>query len=376
MEGGARLIVSIDRLRQRAIGYDNASFRLEWVARHAYHTDWTGPFATYHLTRGWALKARIHDMHVGDGTILNSNSMGVRGTTEYSYARIPGKRRIVALGDSFTFGSEVADSETFSRRLELALPNTEVLNLGVQAYGHDQMLLYLREEGVKYHPDIVLLGFTYLDIYRNIWSFFAYAKPKFKLASGKLELSNVPVPTPDQVLAGELYRPKALDLLYILQDKLRWLWKQNELEARTVTKAIVNEIVATTRGIGAQTVLVYLPVYEEIEPRFHGRSYPLMAASIPVEERESYVRGICQQGNIPCLFLRPRFDAEVKRGVDLHPQGHWNATAHSLAAQEIQKFLLATGLLAEDSARHSPENRVRPARMPADPGQYGDRAYH
>ena len=52
------------------------------------------------------------------------------------------------LGDSFTFGEDVGDDETYSHHLEQLLPGTEVINLGVHGYGHDQMLIYLREEGI------------------------------------------------------------------------------------------------------------------------------------------------------------------------------------------------------------------------------------
>lgn len=352
MEGGSRLILSIGSLRQRVFSFDNSSYRLQWVARHPHHMEWAwaGPFSIYNSTRGWAVKPGIRNMRVADGMLLTTNSRGVRGTAEYPYERIPGKLRIVTLGDSFTFGSEVNDEETFSRHLEVSLPDTEVLNLGVQGYGHDQMLLYLKDEGVKYRPDIVIVGFAYLDIYRNTLRFFAYAKPEFNLVSGNLVLTNVPVPTPDRVLATEPYRPKSLDLLLILKDKLRWLLGKNERDARDVTKALLDEIIATSRSVRATPVFVYLPVYEEIESHAKGQSYPLIVKSIPFADRERYLHGICQEEHIPCLFLRSRFDAEVKRGVDLHPQGHWNATAHSLAAQEMQNFLIAQGLIQNQPA--------------------------
>jgi hypothetical protein len=99
---------------------------------------------------------------VFDGKTLNSNSKGLRGKAEHEYQRTAGKRRILVLGDSFTFGEEVSDDETFPHYLESALPNTEVVNFGVQGYGHDQMLLCLKEEGVKYYPDIVILDFLRL----------------------------------------------------------------------------------------------------------------------------------------------------------------------------------------------------------------------
>ncbi|MBU1849701.1 MAG: hypothetical protein KKH40_03155, partial [Nanoarchaeota archaeon] len=38
----------------------------------------------------------------------------------------------------------------------------EVINLGVSGYGTDQELILLQKEGLKYNPDVVILGF-YLE---------------------------------------------------------------------------------------------------------------------------------------------------------------------------------------------------------------------
>jgi hypothetical protein len=342
MEGGSRLVLSINPLRRRVIGFDDASYRLQWIKLHREHKDWTGPFAIYHSTRGWALKSSIQDMRVFDGTILNTNSRGLRGTAEYNYERTPGKQRIVVLGDSFTFGAEVPDNTTYAHYLESHIPNSEVLNFGVQGYGHDQLLLYLKEEGIKYHPDVVILGFTYIDIYRNIESFFAYAKPQFKLVSGNLQLTNVPVPTPERMLAEEPYRPKSFDILFILKEKLRWALGKNEAEGRNVTEQLLDQIVSTTRSIGAVPVFVYLPVNEEIAPL---PQFGITTNSPVVADREQFLSGICEREKLPCLFLRPRFREEVQKGVDLHPRGHWNATAHSIAGEEIKNFLSSNDLI-------------------------------
>ncbi len=349
MEGGSRLVLSINRLRQRVTGFDDSSYRLQWIRLHRIHQEWTGKYAIYHPTRGWTLKPDIKELPVFGKKILNSNSKGLRGKAEYQYERSAGKQRMVVLGDSFTFGEEVSDDETYSHYLQASLPGTEILNFGVQGYGHDQMLLYLKEEGVKYHPDIVVLGFAYLDIYRNIESFFAYAKPRFELSSESLQLTNVPVPTPEHVLAEEAYRPKSLDLMVILREKLRWSLGKNEVEAREVSRRLLDQIVATTRGVRATPVFVYLPVYEEIQP-LPKTAYPLTASSPPAEDREKYLSDFCQQRDVPCLFLRSRFHEEVQKGANLNAAGHWNALAHNLAAQEIKSFLLRNNLIQTDPA--------------------------
>jgi hypothetical protein len=50
------------------------------------------------------------------------------------------------------------------------------INMGVHGYGHDQMLILFGEEGVKYEPDIVILGFLPLDMARNVLKFRDFAK--------------------------------------------------------------------------------------------------------------------------------------------------------------------------------------------------------
>jgi len=333
-------VVMHQRVRRAVLGDDNSSWRLFWVVLHRQHEEWTGKYATYHPTRGWAVMPHVQNMTpFGKGKFVNSNNKGLRGPTDYEYARTPGKQRILVLGDSFTFGTDVSDDETYSHYLESALPNTEVLNLGVQGYGQDQMLLYLEEEGIKYHPDIVILGFAFMDTYRNLWKFFAFAKPKFDVTPEGLRLTNVPVPTPEQVLAQEPYRSKAIDFGVILREKVRWSLGMNERKAREVTRPILDGIVGTTRTMGAVPVFVYLPAYEEVDN-----------VSDSMSEHERYLDDYCRERGVACLFLRPRFRTEIKKGAKLESRFHWNAEMHRMAAQEIADFLVARGLVHEEAA--------------------------
>jgi hypothetical protein len=113
-----------------------------------------------HLARGWTLMPNLRHVQLPDGTVVSSTSRGIRGTKEYTYDKPADALRILTVGDSFTFGEQVRDDQTWSYYLQNLLPGSEVLNFGVHGYGHDQMLLYLREEGIKYHPDIVILGLS------------------------------------------------------------------------------------------------------------------------------------------------------------------------------------------------------------------------
>ncbi|MBC8500294.1 MAG: hypothetical protein ISS25_02670 [Nanoarchaeota archaeon] len=93
----------------------------------------------------------------------NINSKGFMDY-EHEYEKLDHTKRIILLGDSF-MGTIINSSleNTYPRLLEKMLNeynlDYEVINLGVSGYGTDQELLMLKKEGLKYNPDIVVLGF-------------------------------------------------------------------------------------------------------------------------------------------------------------------------------------------------------------------------
>ena len=95
---------------------------------------------------------------------VHINSQGTRGP-EFQTEKPANTVRILSLGDSRTFGWGLADEETYSRRLEQMLQayvgagkKIEVINAGVNAWSYPQMLVYFRDFGLKYRPDLVILG--------------------------------------------------------------------------------------------------------------------------------------------------------------------------------------------------------------------------
>jgi hypothetical protein len=340
VEVAMRLVVSVTPIFKRRRASDDSSLRIAWVKLHGNRPDFNQKYYIFDPTRGWAVKYSVRDMNVFNGKIVNSNSKGLRGKTEYEYDRQPGKHRILVLGDSFTFGDDVSDDETYAHCLESLLPGTEVLNLGVAGYGQDQMLLYLKEEGVKYHPDVVILGYVWWDLARNLWTFADYAKPKFELLrDGSLRLTNVPVPPPDVILHQEFYRSKALDLWVILRERFRWWLGLNQKKGEELAAAIFDQVVSTTRGMGAVPVFVYLPVLNEIsDPKE------------TMNANEQYLDLYCRDRGVACLFLRQRFREEIQKGVKFNPgpTGHWQSTAHMIAARRIQEYLAENSLLRAD----------------------------
>jgi hypothetical protein len=96
-----------------------------------------------------------------------SNSQGFRDT-EHAVAKPPGVYRIVVLGDSIAAGLKVLRTDrTFppilERLLRLSGVKAEVINLAVSGYNTQQEVELLKEKGLRYRPDLVLVAYSLTD---------------------------------------------------------------------------------------------------------------------------------------------------------------------------------------------------------------------
>jgi len=127
-------------------------------------------------------------------TFVRINQKGLRDR-EHSYGRLNNIKRILVLGDSFAWGYGVEESKRFSQLLEKSL-GVETINAGVSGYSTDQELLWFRNEGIKYDPDLVILVFSGNDIGHNQQQlvYTIYYKPQFVKEEGQLILKGYPAP--------------------------------------------------------------------------------------------------------------------------------------------------------------------------------------
>jgi hypothetical protein len=69
-------------------------------------------------------------------------------------------RRVLLVGDSYFWEYGVDDSQVVSEILQtMAGTGVEVINGAVTGYGTDLELLWLINEGLRFRPDVVVLGF-------------------------------------------------------------------------------------------------------------------------------------------------------------------------------------------------------------------------
>lgn len=145
---------------------------------------------------GWSLRPLSQGIsnRTGYDIEYRINSKGLRDD-ETTYEKPQGIFRIVILGDSRTFGFGVPIEKHFTTILEGYFKDVEVINMGVNGFGVDQELLYLRSEGFRYKPDLVLAYVAHYRDHRHMHTKrWGQQKPRFKLIDGELILTNSPVP--------------------------------------------------------------------------------------------------------------------------------------------------------------------------------------
>ena len=147
---------------------------------------------------GWIPKPGASGAENVWGTEVTIREHGVRsnGATAMRNPALGDSAPILAIGDSFTFGDEVSDHETWPAQLE-SLLHRKVINAGVFGYGLDQSFLRAKKLLPIYKPGIVIFSFIVDDIYRcELSQRTGVSKPYFAVVEDSLWLQNTPVPPP------------------------------------------------------------------------------------------------------------------------------------------------------------------------------------
>ena len=148
---------------------------------------------------GWRLvsHASVRHRHHDFDVRYTVNAQGFRADAVLSDPRT--KPLCLVIGDSFTFGFGVNDSETFVHHLNQSPhAKTHFLNCSVPAYSTDQEALLIERELLKLKPDeiwlVVYLGNDLLDNQHPFPLQATLPKPYFTLENGELRAHNTPVP--------------------------------------------------------------------------------------------------------------------------------------------------------------------------------------
>ena len=158
------------------------------------------PYTKYDKLLGWISIPNVEIKNFySPSANLKINSQSFRSNQDFSIKTPKNKTRILCCGDSFTFGQGVDNKNTWCEKLASVDERLETINMGQIGYGIDQAYLWYMRDGKKFEHNVQIFAFISDDFNRmkydrrpNKRPF--YGKPVLKLASGILEVKNVPVP--------------------------------------------------------------------------------------------------------------------------------------------------------------------------------------
>ena len=358
---------------------------------HSYYLNQKFPHSTedilwsYHPRYGWwhtpGKSVRFSSKKNRFSAEVLINSKGLRDQ-EHEYQKPDNYLRILLLGDSTAVGFEVRKESTIDTRLENYISNQgidsiQVLNAGVRGWGTDQSYLFLKEEGIKYQPDLVVYLFSQNDLENNSTihrPLRKFGKAYFVLRSKGPELKGTPVPKqfnpPDIWLMSDLdlqdqynkerrlvatsvvpanvvvriKRDLSYSLSYsLIRDRFKLLLgkgsggtSRDPLDHSATTaqielfQAILSNMKQTAESVGAEFMVMLFA---------NGDSPELEVNQMVLEE--------CEKQQIPCLDPTSIFFGSVQEGATFRfaQDGHWNESGHALGARLLGEFIFDKELL-------------------------------
>lgn len=348
----------------------------------------TGTFLTTHPVYG-----RFH-VPSFDGWVRTSeftshvaiNSLGLRGP-ERPYAKPAGVRRVLVLGDSFTEAAQVDEPDGVVSRLDRGLnargtERYEVLNGGVGGWGTGQELLYLRDEGYRYEPDLVVV-MLYLgnDVYDNSWALQGRPsnpkEPYFTFgADGSFEPMAFRNRKPDDtlplvdalrehVMLWNVFETGVLQKLSDSQDEADLRANRFNLnkmiihsvkpserqdDAWRITLTLLQRIRQFDDERGIRTAIVAVPAAFQV----YGTDWDelLQANKLKPDEWSAtrpneVLAASSEMIGAPLLDLLPPLRAAADGPARLYfpINQHWTAMGHAVAAPAVEDFLVEEGLI-------------------------------
>ena len=349
-----------------------------------------------HPEFGWSLQpdASYHYRMAADMVHVQHNSKGFHDG-EHSYENPAGKARIVVLGDSFMEAFSVDSNETFysqlASRLQEAGRPVEVINLGVGGYGTLQEYLVYMEEGRRYRPDAVVLGFYFGNDLRNNnleleqvvtgGTMKALSRPylddsridEFAITAvdyaGAMQRYNEALQEKDTLLhrlARHLAMFRAVEMVQarlfpdVEQTSAAGQQQQDFValgmhfckepapftRAWQNTRRILEQLNGAVQAAGAELVIFTVTAEHEVDPALM-RSvaadfYDPAALCLEAAPAYQRLRAISEQLGVTYIDLLPEFRRRAVAGEKFFlADRHWNAAAHALAAERVAEALRA-----------------------------------
>ncbi len=310
--------------------------------------------------------SRLQDRHQVPGLFdvgVTVNAQRFRTEKEFSLQPAAGVTRVVALGDSFTFGWGVEKEQSFPAQLEAILrqragpDGVEVINAGMVGSGTAEQAIYYDVYLKDFHPQAVVLLLNLADLDDDI------AKPLFAL-NNKGEVERLPRPGRERYLLpqwvrelpGYAFLARHSQLVHLVRSQLnrlraRRLQAQEELWGRQL-ELLKGELLWLAERVAqtdARLVVAFAPNREYVAPTGDARSIEVQRkseAAVRTLEQAASHGGFLFLDTTP-WFRRQVAEVELPLHYDL-PDGHPNAAGYRTLAEAVAQALLENEVVPAD----------------------------
>lgn len=279
------------------------------------------------------------------------NSKGFRDR-EYEYRRTPQTVRILALGDSFTFGEGVPFGERFTDVAGRHFGNLEFINMGVPGYGIEHEFVQLHREGLRYSPDYVILFINRAQTRRWLKDFIRDGKPRIPMDWGDLRHS-----PPDETEETIYRKPDARVLLG--SSRLSYFEIYNLIAYRRELRNLVKTSESVWKGKALAVGKDGASPEEEASPAIRDRAQLVMKNFLGLSRQKGFRLMVVNiDANYKLTYLKtgvPGLEyhdfsealAEYAKGMPLRftYDRHFNPGAHAFIGQRL------IGILREAAPR-------------------------
>ncbi len=288
-----------------------------------------------------------------------NNSQGFRDGREFG-PKSPGDRRILLLGDSFTYGIGVNDDQTFAYHLEQYLRErrlaAEVINTGNPGKGTDYELKLFQTVGVQLQPDVTVLCFFANDFQDNArGDYYAVDHGELRVkpldrGRGGLKSFLYNFPGYNWLIswsqAANLVKQAAVNYLVKTQNSpggppaaasglvVSYANKgQGFSDAANIklTEIYVDHLRAAVKRAGSDLLVIYIPLAAEVE---NFRRMQQISRDEEAIKKIIAARGGALQSLTPVLATGGEPLEEL-----YYPEGHWTPRAHWLAGSYLACYI-------------------------------------
>jgi hypothetical protein len=277
--------------------------------------------------------------------------------------------RILALGDSFTFGMSVDNPDSYPAQLQNCLGaemagGVEVLNAGFQGYSADAFYVFYRALGREYQPDAVILGLfaqnDLQDLLENTWELDSAGMPRrvesliryVDEREGLMRFREAPInyrypllkdshlyqwayylsldPEPNNYIGLPVER--VLRAPYYQQTD----WLPANFQAFEQTLFILQGFQAELAAEGIPFVVLLIPSGQQYTTTLDWYKRPLSERNPQAAFRAAF-----EESGIEYIDLLPVFDSYPLEETYFGQSGHWTPRGNQVAAGAICAELLA-----------------------------------